>query len=127
MNLLDVHNLINKGAVQLLIRKQFHKLQSTYFPPTYAPDPSGRIDPANPGNYTLNNGGVTLDSVGSRANRIEARLLELGQKDPIIPRVTITKDGEARDLFVLGHRLADGAVRGSTLAPEAEEVFKMFA
>jgi CRISPR-associated protein Csb1 len=99
-----------------------------FFPPTYANDrnPPYNIDALSDGTKV-----VTVDSVGSQANRMEP-LFGLGVcGDPelaeLVPQITIDiGEGKAVSLLDAGHRLGDAIVRASSLKDIARDAFSSF-
>lgn len=115
-----------KGPVAL-VRKEIlvpvEGRESVFFPPTYASD-------KNPYNIDVLSDGtkvVTVDSVGSQANRMEP----IFGQDPglldLVPQVQIELgDGKRVSLLETGHRLGDAIVRTSGLRDDARDAFETF-
>ena len=98
------------------------------FPPTYA-------DLKNYGVEQLSDGRtiVTVDSVGSQANRIEPIFRRSGPDQPandlaeLVPQIEI-RYGEDKMVSILdvGHRLGDALIRSSSLRGIAKKAFALF-
>lgn len=92
------------------------------FPPTYA-DVGYNIDKLDDGTKV-----VTIDSVGSQANRMEPIFLrtEYAQLVPQIDIVYKIVEGDEKKISILeaGHRLGDAIVRGTPLKNEVEAAFR---
>lgn len=117
------HWLDKKGPVALVRREYLMPVEgrdAVFFPPTYASD-------KNPYNIdTLSDGTkvVTVDSVGSQANRMEPLFLEEDLRD-LVPQVDIEyAEGKSVSLLEAGHRLGDALIRSSTLRDEAQAAFQ---
>ncbi len=98
------------------------------FPATY-PTPKGS-DHRHGTPYTLNElkdgtRSVSLDSVQSQANRMEA--VFHGEFADTVPRVMVDAGGHVVQLTELSHRLADAAVRCTALEGEIHDAFEAFA
>jgi len=115
-----------KGPVALVRRERLVPVEgpdAVFFPPTYANE-------RNPYNIdTLSDGTrvVTVDSVGSQANRMEV----IFQEDPdlrgLVPQIDVTLEGGKRvSLLEAGHRLGDALVRSTILKDEARKAFTTF-
>lgn len=98
------------------------------FPPTYA-------DLKNYGVEQLSDGRtiVTIDSVGSQANRIEPIFLRAEPDQPanelseLVPQIDIRYgDGKTVSILEVGHRLGDALIRSSSLKEEANRAFTRF-
>ncbi len=95
---------------------------SVVFPPTYAGG-GYNIDRLADGTRV-----VTMDSVGSQANRMEP----IFEEDPyaaLVPRVTFTygpENSKSISILQIGHRLGDALVRSSALAERTKTVFSAF-
>lgn len=87
------------------------------FPPTYA-DIGYNIDTLSDGTKV-----VTIDSVGSQANRIEP-IFKSGPYKKLVPQIDI-EYGEGKKLSILdaGHRLGDAIVRSTELFKDARDAF----
>lgn len=113
-----------KGPVALVLKEHLVPVEGdggVFFPPTYA-DVGYNIDTLGDGTKV-----VTVDSVGSQANRMEPLFASDEELAKLVPRVSIDL-GEGRKLSVLdaGHRLGDAIVRASTLKDEAQKAFNAF-
>lgn len=94
---------------------------AVFFPPTYAGG-GYAIDTLADGTKT-----VTVDSVGSQANRMEPVFLEPELRH-LVPQVTVTyrrKDKSEGEISLLeaGHRLGDALVRATALFQDAHDAF----
>jgi CRISPR-associated protein Csb1 len=117
-----------KGPVALCLKEYLVPVEgegSVFFPPTYA-DVGYNIDTLSDGTRV-----VTVDSVGSQANRIEP-LFGTGpggdaELAKLVPQINIDL-GEQRkvSVFEAGHRLGDAIVRSSTLKDDARAAFETF-
>jgi CRISPR-associated protein Csb1 len=109
------------GPVALHLRQKLLPVEGedgVIFPPTYA-DIGYNIDTLSDGTKV-----ATIDSVGSQANRIEPLFKRRGLA-PLVPQITIRFGNEKSvSLLDIGHRLADAAVRNSTLADEVRSAFE---
>ncbi|MEY4512538.1 MAG: hypothetical protein RLZZ450_4660 [Pseudomonadota bacterium] len=117
-----------KGPVALVLREHLVPVEgedAVFFPPTYA-DVGYNVDVLSDGTKV-----VTVDSVGSQANRMEPIFgagpsgdAELAK---LVPQLTIDL-GEGRSVSVLeaGHRLGDAIVRSSALKDAARSAFDLF-
>lgn len=120
-----------KGPVALHMNQALLPVEGeggVIFPPTYA-------DLDNYGVETLADGRtlVTVDSVGSQANRIEPIFRKAESGMPInelaelVPQIEIKyADGKTVSILDVGHRLGDALVRSSTLKNDANEAFTHF-
>lgn len=113
-----------KGPVALVLKEHLVPVEgegSVFFPPTYA-DVGYNIDVLSDGTKV-----VTVDSVGSQANRIEPIFGEDGELSKLVPEVKIDLGG-GRSVSILqaGHRLGDAIVRSSELKAEAQSAFTEF-
>jgi CRISPR-associated protein Csb1 len=119
-----------KGPVALVLQEHLMPVEgedAVFFPPTYANDKEPyNIDALSDGTKV-----VTVDSVGSQANRMEPIFragpgcdAELSQ---LVPQIIIDI-GEGKGVSVLeaGHRLGDAIVRASQLKDEARAAFDTF-
>lgn len=120
-----------KGPVALHMTQTLLPIEGkggVIFPPTYA-------DLKNYGVETLADGRtvVTVDSVGSQANRIEPIFRRERPGEPkneladLIPQIDI-QYGEDKTVSILdvGHRLGDALIRASTLKDRANAAFAHF-
>jgi CRISPR-associated protein Csb1 len=118
------------GPVALVLKEYLLPVEgegSVIFPPTYASEKSPyNIDVLSDGTKV-----VTIDSVGSQANRMESIFgTESSEENSIrrlVPQITIAL-GETKSVSLLnaGHRLGDALVRSSTLKDRAQQAFKSF-
>lgn len=118
------------GPVALTLKQYFEPVEGEYgvfFPPTYASD----SDPYNIDTLSDGTKVVTVDSVGSQANRMEPLFSEGPNGDPelanLVPQVTVDI-GEGRKVSILeaGHRLGDALVRSSSLKDATRRAFEDF-
>jgi CRISPR-associated protein Csb1 len=118
--------LDRKGPVALVLKQHLEPVEgdgAVFFPPTYADLPDNyNIDTLSDGTRV-----VTVDSVGSQANRMEPVFDADPELGSLIPRVRIEID-DNRSISILdaGHRLGDAIVRSSGLKDEAQEAFNLF-
>jgi CRISPR-associated protein Csb1 len=98
------------------------------FPPTYADLNDYGVDHLSDGRTV-----VTVDSVGSQANRIEPifRKADVGMPKndlaDLVPQIEINYgEGKTVSIFDIGHRLGDALVRSSTLKELANHAFGHF-
>lgn len=113
-----------KGPVALVLKEHLVPVEgegAVFFPPTYA-DVGYNIDELGDGTKV-----VTVDSVGSQANRIEPIFGNDPELAKLIPNITIDLGGN-RTVSILeaGHRLGDAIVRSSELKDEAQAAFAEF-
>lgn len=114
-----------KGPVALVLREHLMPVEgedAVFFPPTYA-DVGYNLDTLSDGTKV-----VTVDSVGSQANRMEP---VFGGEDAalrtLVPQVSIDMgSGSSVSLLQAGHRLGDAIVRASTLKEQARTAFETF-
>lgn len=119
-----------KGPVALHITQRLMPVEgegSVIFPPTYA-NIGYNIDTLADGSNV-----VTIDSVGSQANRLEPIFRESDQGQPanklakLVPQIRIKYgDGKWVSIMEVGHRLGDAIVRSSTLKDKAKTAFNLF-
>jgi CRISPR-associated protein Csb1 len=115
-----------KGPVALVLKQHLVPVEGeggVFFPPTYADLPTSyNIDTLADGTKV-----VTVDSVGSQANRIEPLFATDPGLAPLVPQITVAIEGSnSVSLFEAGHRLGDAIVRSSELKDEAQAAFKTF-
>jgi CRISPR-associated protein Csb1 len=119
-----------KGPVALVLKQQLVPVEGeegVFFPPTYANDKQPyNIDELSDGTKV-----VTIDSVGSQANRMEPLFGAGPTPDPelskLVPQVTIEiGNGKRVSVLEAGHRLGDAIVRSSSLKDEARQAFETF-
>ncbi len=118
-----------KGPVALHLKQKLVPVEgegAVIFPPTYAPAKSGdepgyNIDQLSDGTKV-----VTIDSVGSQANRMEP-IFKRDDLKHLVPQITITY-GNAQSISILeaGHRLGDAIIRSTELQKQAHEAFQEF-
>lgn len=119
-----------RGPVALVLKEHLVPVEGdggVFFPPTYASEKQPyNIDELGDGTKV-----VTVDSVGSQANRMEPIFGEGPSGDPelrkLVPQITI-EIGEGKRVSVLeaGHRLGDAIVRSSSLKDDARKAFESF-
>jgi CRISPR-associated protein Csb1 len=117
------------GPVALHLKQKLLPVEgegAVIFPPTYA-EIGYNIDTLSDGTNV-----VTIDSVGSQANRMEPifkaeRIGEPGPLSKLVPQIDITY-GNQKVVSILeaGHRLGDAIVRSSELRELAKEAFERF-
>lgn len=115
-----------KGPVALVRKERLIPVEgrdAVFFPPTYASE-------KNPYNIdTLADGSqvVTVDSVGSQANRMEPIFAADPELKELVPQIEITlEDGKRVSLLHAGHRLGDAIVRSTDLKDDARKAFEAF-
>ncbi len=113
-----------KGPVALVLKTELSPVEGSgavFFPPTYA-DVGYNIDDLSDGTKV-----VTIDSVGSQANRMEPIFGTDPELQSLVPQVTIDLgEGRAVSLFEAGHRLGDAIVRSSSLKEIARKAFDAY-
>lgn len=117
-----------KGPVALVWKQQLEPVEgegSVFFPPTYA-DVGYNIDKLGDGTQV-----VTVDSVGSQANRIEPifEKAESGDNElaRLVPQIEIEiAEGRRVSILRAGHRLGDAIIRASELKEDARAAFAAF-
>ena len=129
---MDIGELIkNADCVAITLTQALEPMegwQVPVFPPTYpASDKSRGHRHDTP--YTLNvlkdgTKTVTLDSVQSQANRMEASFH--GELQDWVPQVRLKAGDRALWLTELPHRLADASIRASELGPEVHSAFEAY-
>jgi len=96
------------------------------FPPTYA-GIGYNIDTLSDGTQL-----VTIDSVGSQANRMEPifKATPDGSLNPLaklVPQIDITYGNQKKiSILEAGHRLGDALIRSSAIRDEAKKAFELF-
>lgn len=116
------------GPVALTWKQQLEPVEGdggVFFPPTYA-DVGYNIDNLSDGTKV-----VTIDSVGSQANRVEPIFQKTEGGDDelamLVPQIEIEiADGKRVSILQAGHRLGDAIVRSSELKDEARAAFASF-
>lgn len=115
-----------KGPVALVLKQHLEPVEgegAVFFPPTYADLPHNyNIDTLSDGTKV-----VTVDSVGSQANRMEPVFGTDPDLAALVPDVRIEIEG-GRTISILeaGHRLGDAIVRSSGLKDEAQQAFTAY-
>jgi len=115
-----------KGPVALVRREYLMPVEgrdAVFFPPTYAVEKNPyNVDELSDGTKV-----VTVDSVGSQANRMEPLFKEDPELRELVPQIEIElPDGKRVSILEAGHRLGDAIVRASTLRDEAQQAFKTY-
>lgn len=119
-----------RGPVALVRKEHLAPVEGdrgVFFPPTYASDKQPyNIDVLADGTKV-----VTVDSVGSQANRMEPIFGEGPGGDrelsSLVPQISIDiGNGRRVALLDAGHRLGDAIVRSSSLKDEARQAFEGF-
>lgn len=115
-----------KGPVALVRREYLMPVEgkdAVFFPPTYASDKNPyNIDELSDGTKV-----VTVDSVGSQANRMEPIFRDDPELRKLVPQVEIElPDAKSVSIFEAGHRLGDAIMRASSLREMANEAFQTF-
>lgn len=121
------HWLSPTGPVALVWKQQLEPVEgegSVFFPPTYA-DVGYNIDKLGDGTKV-----VTVDSVGSQANRIEP-IFERSIGDDnalakLVPQIDIEHSGGRVSILQAGHRLGDAVIRSSNLKDDARAAFTTY-
>lgn len=130
--MVDIGELIkNEDCVAITLTQALEPMegwQVPVFPPTYpASDKSRAHRHDTP--YTLNvlkdgTKTVTLDSVQSQANRMEASFH--GELKDWVPQIRLTAGDRALWLTELPHRVADASIRASDLGSEVRTAFEAY-
>ncbi|MFM1991028.1 MAG: hypothetical protein RJA99_3985 [Pseudomonadota bacterium] len=115
-----------KGPVALVLKQHLEPVEgegAVFFPPTYADlKENYNIDTLSDGTKV-----VTVDSVGSQANRMEPVFGFDPELAGLVPRVDIEIDGgKTVSILQAGHRLGDAIVRSSGLKDDAQDAFVTF-
>ncbi|HED19867.1 MAG TPA: type I-U CRISPR-associated protein Cas7 [Gammaproteobacteria bacterium] len=120
-----------KGPVALHMTQALLSVEGeggVIFPPTYAGLKDYGVEKLSDGRTV-----VTVDSVGSQANRIEPIFCRTEDGMPenelaaLVPQIDIRYgEGKMVSLLEVGHRLGDALVRSSTLKEEANQAFMHF-
>jgi len=113
-----------KGPVALVRRELLVPVEgrdAVFFPPTYASDDNPyNIDKLADGTKV-----VTVDSVGSQANRMEPVFRDDPELRALVPQLEIELgDGKRVSILEAGHRLGDAIVRASGLKDDARAAFE---
>jgi len=108
------------GPVALCLKQRLLPVEGeggVIFPPTYA-EIGYNIDTLSDGTKV-----VTIDSVGSQANRIEP-IFKRKPFDELVPQIDIAfGQGQTLSILDAGHRLGDAVVRSTALDKEARAAF----
>jgi CRISPR-associated protein Csb1 len=112
-----------KGPVALVRRETLVPVEgrdAVFFPPTYASDKEPyNIDKLSDGTKV-----VTVDSVGSQANRMEPIFRADPELAKLVPQLDIAlSGGKVVSVLDAGHRLGDAVVRASDLKEDARAAF----
>jgi CRISPR-associated protein Csb1 len=112
-----------RGPVALHLKQKLVPVEgegAVIFPPTYA-DIGYNVDELSDGTKV-----VTIDSVGSQANRIEP-IFKRPPYAALVPQIDIAY-GNDKVISILeaGHRLGDALVRSTELQQPAQDAFKLF-
>lgn len=123
-----------KGPVALSLKEQLIPIEGeggVFFPPTYAGSSESKGSTYNIDTLADGTKVVTVDSVGSQANRLEP-LFKAGPEGDadlaaLVPQILIDL-GNGRTVSVLeaGHRLGDALIRSSHLHEESHAAFESF-
>jgi CRISPR-associated protein Csb1 len=108
------------GPVAIRLRQTLKSVEDVVFPPTYA-DIGYNIDTLADGTKV-----VTIDSVGSQANRMEPIFKGADRPEiaALVPQVDVTvSDDLTVSIFDVGHRLGDALFRASDLAASVRAAF----
>lgn len=124
-----------QGPVALVLKEYLMPVEGeegVFFPPTYARDKNE----SNRSPYSIDNlpdgtSVVTVDSVGSQANRMEPMFRGGDGSDSdlvgLVPQISIgIGSGKQVSMLEAGHRLGDALVRASSLKEEAQAAFQSF-
>ncbi|MEM6733564.1 MAG: type I-U CRISPR-associated RAMP protein Csb1/Cas7u, partial [Myxococcota bacterium] len=123
-----------KGPVAITVKQKLTSVEGDHaivFPPTYAVKEGE--EPYNVDVLADGTKLVTIDSVGSQANRVEPIFKaapDAEKENPLaelVPQIDISY-GENRSVSILeaGHRLGDAVIRSSTLKDEARSAFERY-
>lgn len=126
--------LDREGPVALVLKEHLTPVEGengVFFPPTYAPSKQGATSGYNIDELSDGTKVVTVDSVGSQANRMEpmfgSGLMGVPELAKLVPQIGIDLgDGRVVSIFEAGHRLGDAIVRASTLKDPARKAFESF-
>jgi len=117
------------GPVALHLKQKLVPVEGkggVVFPPTYAGTRDGEGPRYNTDVLADGTKVVTIDSVGSQANRMEP----IFKRDPfaaLVPQIEITYgNATSVSLLDIGHRLGDALVRNSALKAAAQQAFEDF-
>src|SRR5437762_8546620 len=120
--LLDTWATDPNGPVALHLKQKLLPVEGeggVIFPPTYA-DIGYNVDELSDGTKV-----VTIDSVGSQANRMEP-IFKRAPYAALVPQIDI-KYGNEKVVSILeaGHRLGDALIRSTELQKPAQDAFKL--
>lgn len=123
----DLNQLLTQEKpVAAIVMQQFLRpiTGDVIYPPTYAGTPD---DPKS--RYNLNktrNGFIaTIDSIPSQANRIEPLFMSK-EFSALVPQIQVIAGDSAKNLLEMGHRLADAAIRFTTLNSDISAAFNAY-
>lgn len=115
------------GPVALVWKQLLEPVEGdggVFFPPTYA-DVGYNTDKLSDGTTV-----VTVDSVGSQANRIEPLFDQSvggdSELSKLVPQIEIEHAGGKVSILQAGHRLGDAIIRSSELKDDARAAFASF-
>ena len=125
--------LLQADALALHYRQRLEPVDGrdvAVYPPTYPPPRDGtghRHDTP----YTVNklrDGTLvaTLDTIPSQANRMESCFGESMPLEPFVPAIGVKAGGRTARATELGHRIADAAMRASSLWSDIREAFTAY-
>jgi len=110
------------GPVALHLKQKLLPVEGeggVIFPPTYA-DIGYNIDTLTDGTKV-----VTIDSVGSQANRMEP-IFKHEPYSKLLPQIEIQYGNDKSiSLLEAGHRLGDALIRSTELQQQAQDAFKL--
>lgn len=125
-----------KGPVALVLKQRLLPVEgkdAVVFPPTYAAAKKGEDSGYNIDRLSDGTSIVTLDSVGSQANRMEPIFIASKEGQPanalaaLVPQVDIdVGNGQVVSMLEAGHRLGDALVRSTGLKEDARAAFQRF-
>lgn len=111
-----------QGPVALHLKQKLLPVEGeggVIFPPTYA-DVGYNVDDLSDGTKV-----VTIDSVGSQANRMEPIFKREPYSD-LVPQIDIQYGNEkVVSIFEAGHRLGDALIRSTELQKPAQDAFRL--
>lgn len=117
------------GPVALHLKQKLLPVEgenAVVFPPTYAAKDRGGTSDYNIDQLADGTKVVTIDSVGSQANRMEP-LFKSGEFASLVPQIDIRyAEDMSVSIFEAGHRLGDAVVRCSSLREDARRAFESF-
>jgi len=125
-----------KGPVALVLKQRLLPVEGkdgVVFPPTYAAAKKGDDSGYNIDRLADGTSVVTLDSVGSQANRMEPIFIAAKAGQPVnplaalVPQVDVAAgNGQVISILEAGHRLGDALVRSTALKDDARAAFQLF-